>query len=270
MQYSLLICLSLLAILVSDVGAACVTTPIDPSVAVPLVDPRAVPANSTLYQLQIQAGSLGNCSVDVVDDSTYISESITRLHYWIVDTEGVSHRDAKGYQYFSRSFQSVRYDQTFSLELPYDETHVGAELYDVGSITNGVFQDISINAHTAKAVCFNAAVAFPPEFPIILTYAAEYLGTQLFPVGYFQTPGNLFDVYSVEGQWFAGATVYYFVDRSNGQVAQQLYHQSISGGPNYFRDFGSNLFTNAEAQMMFHEKPKYYFNLDKMVNRYCE
>jgi len=270
MKYSLLICLSLLSILVSDVGAACVTTPIDPSVAVPLVDPRAVPANSTLYKLQIQAGSLGNCSVNVADDSTYISESITRLHYWIVDTEGVSHRDAKGYQYFSRNYSSVRYDFTFSLELPYDKSHGGAEIYEVGLMTNGTFQDVSIDAHTDEVNCVNATVPFPPEFTLILAYAAEYLGTQVFPVGYFQTPGTLFDVYSVEGQWFAGATIYYFVDRSNGQISQQLYHQSVSGGPNYFWDFGSNLFSNAEAYMMFHEKHKYYFDLDKMVKRLCK
>merc|ERR1711936_952174 len=74
-----------------------------------------------------------------------------------------------------------------------------------------------------------------------------------------------YDVYSVDGFWFNGATLYFYINRVTGILSTQLYFQSEleNPGPNYFwwmySDM-SNGITPEEYQNILNGKQRdYYF-----------
>jgi len=229
-----------------------------PSVVAPIgvtppSNPLAVPTDYDTYLNNIRAVSNNSCPVQPVDPTTYFNEHITKLHYFIVDTNGNHHLESWGYQYFSFSHQTYRWDQVLSLDPSYSPST--SEYYESGQNQNGILSDITIdmmgNVHCVQ-------VPVPLASGNSAFNGTEYVGIQTFPPGTFQTPGLTFDVYSSRGTWIGGNNVVFFVDRSNGLLSHQLYFQGV---PNYFWDFSGWIHNGTAAQALLAANSTYYLSM---------
>eukprot|EP01126_Amoeba_proteus_P063721 TRINITY_DN880_c0_g1_i1.p1 TRINITY_DN880_c0_g1~~TRINITY_DN880_c0_g1_i1.p1 ORF type:complete len:314 (+),score=36.18 TRINITY_DN880_c0_g1_i1:196-1137(+) len=199
-------------------------------------------------------------------------------------------RDSWGFQYYSLEIGAFRWDQIFALDFNYDSSSYskpGAQLFETARATDNLLIDINLPNGPDTGVLEkdhrwpSAACAFIPAPLWKLMRGSDlqnksittYCGDTVFPEGYLQV-GTHFDVYMVTDRWFPipEVPVFWYINRDTGEVAAQLYYQSLSlvGSQNYFWDFSKKIVPDEIARKMFRENPHYYFdiNLD-MVKRGC-
>jgi len=240
--------------------------------------------NPNDYCNAVKAGSAGLCPVEFQP----LEGLYAYLHYFYPGTNSYPtpsstvRRNSYGFQYYSRVHQALRYDEVFLLDYNYDVANgtakPGSELYESARATEQLLIDLSIPSKNIGVLNKDPGSCVFIPAPIWKLMNSDdlsnanittYCGKTVFPKGYF-TVGTTFDVYQVNDRWFDGIPIFWYINRQTGQIAGQLYYQTINGAQNYFWDFSLRLIPDSQAIAKFSQNPHYYFDINQdMVNRAC-
>jgi len=231
--------------------------------------PLEIPKSKDEYeQMVIDATPDGSTPVSIDYNFLGTESSQVEMYYFTIEPNGDKHRESWGYQYYDAQNQRIRYDQILKQDPAYDATVPGAELMENMIMQNNGLLNININ-FLGHVTCIFLPDGFLKGLPSVMVLKEDegnidYVGIHTIldpktckPTGY--------DVYSVDGFWFNGATLYFYINRDTKILSTQLYFQSElpEPGPNYFwwmySDMSNGITPEEYQEVLNGKQGDYYF-----------
>ncbi|CAJ1457224.1 unnamed protein product [Effrenium voratum] len=232
------------------------------------------PRDRATFEAQLKSKSEHSTPVPVDTGVMGDDSNIADLFYYVVNPDGSRVRTSWGFQYYDAAQQRLAYQQLFRREPVYDRENPGGEMLEYMSMVDGSLLNVNIN-WGGHAECIYAPPGFVPKLPTMQAFKDRSVNVTYVASTSIQDPKTeaelSADVYVVEGLWFNGAPLYYYIDRSTGQLRCQLYFQSQleQPGPNYFWWMYENLdITDAQAKFAG-DDDKYYFGFPQSMVDQC-